>query len=220
MDGTLPDGFVADINPANGAVDVSMDITTITIYYNQPMKNNGQAGSVERPEHYLVRDQTMNLPVAIVSRTYDPLTYTLTLDLYQQLPIWQPSNLYKVTIKGSVQNACGSKQSADVTTTFTTGLSTTSNGKKWKKASPSHTLTPAVTPTLTSPVPWSATKTATLPPTLSMRAPTLAAVPTRTPRWKLVPNHLGPKPITAHVNTVDWLPRLLKWLGLAQARLD
>ncbi len=244
MDGVLPDGFAAYVSPGNGAVNVSMNTTSITIYYSQPMKFDGKGGSVERPEHYQVQDENRNLPIAIISRSYDPLTYALTLNLFQQGPIWQPNTLYQVTVKGSVQNACGTKQGSDVTTTFTTGSSAASPSIKLKKAgaartpTPTRTLThtPTRTPTGTQPItrisPTLSQKGKRTPtgaplvkrlqpsPTPSIHTPTLTAVATRTPRREPTPDPFGPGPIFTHVDDNAWRLPLLQWLRMLQVRID
>jgi SdrD B-like domain len=117
---TAPDpanGFVASTNPANGAVNVSMTTTEITITYNQPMMDTG-GQSVDRVDKYAFTNQTSNKPVDIVGVTYNPATYTATITIDTTDLDWQAGNLYEVTIK-TVQNACGTSQSS-VTRTFTT----------------------------------------------------------------------------------------------------
>lgn len=117
---TAPDpvnGFVVSTNPANGAVNVSMSTTTITIVYDQPMMDTG-GQSVDRVDKYLLSNQTTPGLITITGVTYDPATYTATLTIDTSDSNWLSGNLYELTIK-TVQNACGTSQTS-VIRTFTT----------------------------------------------------------------------------------------------------
>lgn len=110
-------GFVASITPANGAVNVPMSTTTITIVYNQPMMDTG-GQSVDRVDKYLFSNQTTPGQVPMISVTYDPATFTATITFDNTDTSWLSGNLYELTIK-PVQNACGTSQTS-VVRTFTT----------------------------------------------------------------------------------------------------
>ncbi len=117
---TAPDpvnGFVASTNPANGAINVPMSTTTISIVYNQPMMDTG-GQSVDRVDKYAFNNQTSNKKVDIVGITYNPATYIATLTIDTSDSDWQAGSLYELTIK-TVQNACGTSQTS-ITRTFTT----------------------------------------------------------------------------------------------------
>jgi hypothetical protein len=117
IDGVLPDGFVMAMDPDNGEEGVSFERNTITIYYNQPMKNTGGGGSVERPEHYRLRSVTTNSSISIISRSYNSANSSLALT-FDNTNHWIYGGLYQIRVQGSVQNACDTSQGGDVYTTF------------------------------------------------------------------------------------------------------
>jgi len=117
---TAPDpvtGFVVSTIPANGAVNVSMATSTITIVYNQPMITTG-GQSIDRVDKYQFSNETNHGLITITGVAYNPATFTAILSFSTSDPNWQPGCLYEITIK-TVQNACGTSQTS-VMRTFTT----------------------------------------------------------------------------------------------------
>lgn len=110
-------GFVASTIPANGAANVSMSTTTLTVTYNQAMMSSG-GQSIDRTDKYQFRNQDTNGTISITGVTYNPGTYTAVLSIDTIDPDWLPANTYELTIK-TVQNVCGTAQSS-ITRTFTT----------------------------------------------------------------------------------------------------
>jgi hypothetical protein len=152
IDGELPDGYVQAINPDNGEIEVPITLDTITIYFNQPMRNDGGGGSVELPVHYRLRNLDNNQSIPILSITYDPSTWVLSLVFDATNPDWDYNTSYEVRIQGSVRNECGNPQGGAVTTTFTTQPLTTDTPTPTSTATatPHITDTPTMTPTATS----------------------------------------------------------------------
>lgn len=110
-------GFIASTNPAHGATNVPLSITTITITYNQPMSTSG-GKSVTRIDKYQFENKTQNKKIDILDITYDPVLYRVTLTIDTLDPKWVSNNLYELTIK-TVQNSCGDAQSS-IIRSFTT----------------------------------------------------------------------------------------------------
>jgi hypothetical protein len=105
------------MDPDNGEEGVSYDRTSMTVYYNQPMKNSGGGGSVERPEHYRLRRVSTNSNLTIISRIYNPDNFSLVFT-FDHSNNWEYGELYQIRVQGSVQNACNTSQGGDVYTTF------------------------------------------------------------------------------------------------------
>jgi hypothetical protein len=148
---------------------VPITLDTISIFYNQPMKNDGGGGSVELPVHYRLRnlDNNQNLPILGIS--YDPTTWVLSLVFDNTDPDWAYNTPYEVRIQGSIRNICGNPQGGAVTTTFTTQSTATDTPTPTVTSTPTLTSTPLVTdtPTLTP----TATATPTSTPTCSPPLP-------------------------------------------------
>ncbi len=120
VDGALPDGFVKDVDPSDGASNVSISRDWVKIYFTQPMKFDGSGNSVERKKHYHISRASDNKEVAILSRSYDPANYVLTITFDTSDSDWNYGTLYNIIVDGSLQNACGTKQLDKVYTDFTT----------------------------------------------------------------------------------------------------
>ncbi|MEJ2350721.1 MAG: hypothetical protein P8Y03_13120 [Anaerolineales bacterium] len=123
IDGALPDGFVKDVDPGNGATDVSITRDYVIIYFNQPMRNDGGGGSVEKPEHYHIYNTATGKDINasnILSRSYNPIDYSLTIMFDTTDTNWQSNTLFNIIVDGTLQNACGDKQAGKVYTEFTT----------------------------------------------------------------------------------------------------
>lgn len=117
---TAPDpvtGFVVNTIPSDGAIDVPMTTTTITIVFDQPMMTSG-GQSIDRVDKYQFSNETNHGLITITGVTYDPVNYTVVLSFNPADSNWQSGCLYEITIK-TVQNACGTSQTS-VMRTFTT----------------------------------------------------------------------------------------------------
>lgn len=123
IDGALPDGFVKDVDPADGATNVPITRDYVIIYFNQPMRNDGGGGSVEKPEHYHIYNTATGKDINasnILSRSYNPIDYSLTIRFNTSDTNWQSNTLFNIIVDGTLQNACGDKQGGKVYTEFTT----------------------------------------------------------------------------------------------------
>ncbi len=119
---SVPDpvnGFVVSTNPADGATNVTMSTSAITVTFNQPMITSG-AESVFKADKYELKNQSNGKSVTITGVTYNPVTYTATLTFDTSDPNWQAGVLYNLTIK-NLKNACGNSQT-NVVRSFTTEL--------------------------------------------------------------------------------------------------
>ncbi len=123
VDGTLPDGFLINVDPADGASNVSISRNSFTLYFNQPMLNDGSGDSVERAKYYDLRNTVADRNVHILSRVYNPGNYSLTVTFDTTDSDWQAATLYNIIIDDELLNACDTEMSARVYTEFTTGLS-------------------------------------------------------------------------------------------------
>ena len=112
-------GFVVSTNPSNGATNIPLNTTTITVIFNQPMITTG-AESVLEIGKYELKNQSNGNKVTITGVTYDPVTYTSNLTIDASDPDWQAGTLFNITIK-NLKNACGDAQN-DVIRSFTTEL--------------------------------------------------------------------------------------------------
>jgi hypothetical protein len=110
-------GFVVSTNPTNGATNVPLSTTTITVTFNQPMITTG-AESVLQAGKYELKNQSNGKTVVITGVTYDPVTFTATLTIDSSDPNWQAGTLFNLTIK-NLKNACGTSQ-PNVVRSFTT----------------------------------------------------------------------------------------------------
>jgi large repetitive protein len=110
-------GFIASTIPADGATNVSMSTTTISIVYNQPMSTSGGT-SVARIDKYQFNNLDTNNKVTILDAVYNSVTYTTVLTIDTTDTDWQAASTYEITIK-TVDNACGTAQTT-ITRTFTT----------------------------------------------------------------------------------------------------
>lgn len=120
VDGTLPDGFVESISPAHGSTNVPLSQNTVTVRFNQAMKNSGGVGTITGADIVRLRNVTQNSFVPVSSRIYDPLTYTLTLQIDSASPQWTADSLFEVSIVSTVRNVCEAAQGSNVTSQFTT----------------------------------------------------------------------------------------------------
>jgi hypothetical protein len=123
IDGALPDGFVKDVDPVDGATNIPITRNYVIIYFNQPMRKDGGGGSVEKPEHYHIYNTTTGKDINasnILSRSYDPTDYSLTIMFDTSDTSWQSNTLFNIIVDGTLQNACGDKQAGKVYTEFTT----------------------------------------------------------------------------------------------------
>jgi hypothetical protein len=123
IDGALPDGFVKDVDPGDGATNVPITRDYVIIYFNQPMRNDGGGGSVEKPEHYHIYNTAKGKDINasnILSRSYNPIDYSLTIMFDTSDTNWQSNTLFNIIVDGSLQNICGDNQGGKVYTEFTT----------------------------------------------------------------------------------------------------
>lgn len=123
IDGSLPDGFVQDVDPGDGTTGFSITRDYVIIYFNQPMRKDGGGGSVEKPEHYHIYNTATGKDINasnILGRTYNPMDYSLTISFDTTDSNWQRGTLFNIIVDGSVQNSCRDKQGGQVYTAFTT----------------------------------------------------------------------------------------------------
>lgn len=120
--GSLPSGFVADIDPPNGDTEVSLDHTYVTIFFNSPMNTGPGKGWVESDSYHWVVNLENDRAVPILNRVYNPANRSLTLFLDTTHPfwiaLWHSGRSYKVVVDGAIQNACSVAQGYSVVTTF------------------------------------------------------------------------------------------------------
>ena len=116
--GSLPDGFIKGVNPANGAAGVPLSLNSIKVTFTQAMNAADNQGL------YDIRNVTSGKKVKINSVTYHPADFSLTI-AFDTGKGWDPNSDYQITYKKSLDNVCGTKQGHDVTTTFKTGSTNT-----------------------------------------------------------------------------------------------
>ncbi len=179
IDGTLPDGFVQDIDPPDGATGISLGRSTITVFYNQPMEHGGGGGTVDNDNKYRLETTAGGDKVSLLSATYDPNNYAVTVTFDNTEDDWMAGTSYSFEIKNSVENICGTKQDESVFTTFTTVGS-----------SPTPTATPGA-------------DSANLVLTLSDSVDPVTAGSSLT--YMLVVDNLGPNNADGII-ALDWLP--------------
>jgi hypothetical protein len=119
VEGGLPDGFVAGIDPADAAGEVSFDRETITVTFNQPMNASGDNGSADWPGQYRLDAMPASHPVQILDVLYDEGAYTATIFFDPDDPNWRPDQEYGFLVRRWVKNACGVIQGENVVTSFT-----------------------------------------------------------------------------------------------------
>jgi hypothetical protein len=117
---TVPAGFIIGINPANGAVNVPIDTSSIIIYFNQPMYTGGGNRDVTN-NHYTIVNTLTKAKVPVLSRTYDPIYYALTIVFDNTSVGWRYSTLYEVQFDNQIANACGTRHTNAIVSYFTTG---------------------------------------------------------------------------------------------------
>ena len=120
VDGELPDGYVVDSNPAPNAANVSTSISTITIFYNQPMQDQSTGGGVRSMGIYTLQTSVGNNVVEILSITYDQVLFSATITFNNSDANWLPATGYELRIKKGLENSCGTDQDDDVNIYFTT----------------------------------------------------------------------------------------------------
>ena len=121
VDGTLPDGFVQSVTPADESTGIILSTNTITISFNQPMLHGGGGGRVDNEGNYeLYQTADTGNKIDILSVDYDLDTYVVTLTIDTSDEDWISGTSYELKIKNNVENRCGDEQSADVLTQFTT----------------------------------------------------------------------------------------------------
>ena len=112
-------GFVVATNPANGATNVPLSTSTITVTFNQPMKTSG-ADNVLDPGKYELKNQANGREVTVTGVSYNPVTFVATLTIDTNDPDWQAGTLFNLTIK-NIRNSCGTSQN-NVVRSFTTQI--------------------------------------------------------------------------------------------------
>ncbi len=174
VDGTMPDGFVVDGVPADESTGWPISSAALQVIYNQPMKYGGGGGSVDDTSDYDLERASDSSNVGLISASYDPVTYTVTLTVDTADPDWVAGAWYNLIVRGSVENACGDRQNNDVVIHFQTAFTPT--------ATPTSSPTATATPTFTLTPTATFTPTATATPTAS-NTPTITATftPTGTP---------------------------------------
>jgi hypothetical protein len=112
--GSLPDGFIQRVDPADGSRGVPVSRHSITVFFTQAMKD------VNRQNLYEIRNEHSGRRLTILAVTYNPANFsaTITFDTHRD---WDWNTDYRVTFDRSIENACGMRQDHDVTTTFRTG---------------------------------------------------------------------------------------------------
>jgi hypothetical protein len=119
VDGTLPDGFVVSVVPADGETGVPLD-RSITVTYNQPMVPS----SVVNPSSYSLTNLTIGRGVSLRRGSYNPSTYTVTIPIRTTDKDWDPNSEYEFIIGRRVANFCGTLQGVEIISHFNTGATT------------------------------------------------------------------------------------------------
>jgi hypothetical protein len=111
---------VSAIDPPNGASGVSVNLSSIQVTFNQPMKTTGP-GSVLVTTHY-----HMTNSITLSSASYNPANNTVTLQISATTPL-QPSTTYTLRMDTSLQNNCSQNSGGNVESSFTTASQVQSN---------------------------------------------------------------------------------------------
>lgn len=120
VDGVLPDGYVVNSNPAPNASNVSISISTITIFYNQAMMDQSSGGGVRNMGNYHLRTAVDDGDVGVLLITYNPGLFSATFSFDNSDDDWLPDTEYEIWIKKGLENSCGTDQDEDVYIYFTT----------------------------------------------------------------------------------------------------
>ncbi|MCD6475228.1 MAG: hypothetical protein J7K85_03045 [Anaerolineaceae bacterium] len=120
VDGVLPDGYVVNSNPAPNASNVSISISTVTIFYNQAMMDQYSGGGVRNVGNYHMRTAVGGDDVGVLSITYNPGLFSATFSFDNSDDDWLPDTKYEIQIKKRIENNCGTDQDKDVYIYFTT----------------------------------------------------------------------------------------------------
>ncbi len=107
-------------NPADGATNISLGTTTVTVTFDQPMITYG-GGSVLDIGSF--DDQLKKVgggDVPLLDVSYDPDTLTATLTIDASNANWLPGSTYELKIKHGTENSCGTDMGSDVIVTFST----------------------------------------------------------------------------------------------------
>jgi hypothetical protein len=77
-------------------------------------------GNVTRRRNYKLQAVMGNDSVSMLSFSYNPTTYTLSITIDNNDPDWANGLLYEITIEDMVKNGCETMQGDNVSTSFTT----------------------------------------------------------------------------------------------------
>jgi protocatechuate 3,4-dioxygenase beta subunit len=112
---------VASTSPVNGATGVSLNTTTLTVHFNQPMITSG-GGSVLSINNFNNNIHNLSLGgnVSILGVSYDPNTYTANLTIDSTASEWQAGSQYRLRIGNGLENPCGAKLGTNMDVLFTT----------------------------------------------------------------------------------------------------
>jgi hypothetical protein len=100
-------------------VDVPIETSALVITFNQPMSTGGGGNRSITSDHYTLINKSTNTKLTILERTYNPLTYTVTVTFDNTGVAWRYLTLYEVQMDNQVTNACGTRSQA-LTSSFTT----------------------------------------------------------------------------------------------------
>jgi hypothetical protein len=98
---------------------VPISLSYFVITFNQPMYTGGGNRDVTA-DHYTLINKVTNTKITIVSRTYDPVYYTLTATFSNTSTAWRHDTLYEIQIDNQVANACGTRTGNTITSSFRT----------------------------------------------------------------------------------------------------
>lgn len=120
-----PNGFINAMSPAHNEINVSLELTSISVYYNQPMELGTLGHGVQRVSNYQLRNLTDPLnpvPMNITFVDYDPATYIAKI-YFETTPEngWVPQSTFEFISKSTIYNICGDEQGVVVEINFSTG---------------------------------------------------------------------------------------------------
>ncbi len=119
-------GYVLSSTPANGAMGVSLGITTLQVTFNQPMSTTG-GGSVLDIGNFDNKIVNVSLggDVPITNVSYNSNTKTVTLTINTSDADWKAGSQYRLRVKGGIKSACDTGQGINVDHFFTTEMQIT-----------------------------------------------------------------------------------------------
>ena len=113
-------GYVSATIPADGEI-VSIGIDFIIVIFNQAMSTSGGSNVLESGNFDdKIKNLTYGGDVHFNGVTYDPGTWTATLDLDTADTDWLPGSQYELQVKGNLDNSCYDQQGINYYVHFNT----------------------------------------------------------------------------------------------------